>query len=333
MLPYTLDDHFAFGYGAGTFNPADKSPAAPLWCTYSRCSREPLSFPDECVEVAKLIGQKAAALNRPIYVCLSGGMDSEVVVKSFLRAKVPFTAITFRFHGGLNAHEIRFVTRFITAHRVKHRFFDINILSWIKSNEAEEMFHGAQTASLNLLPHMKLMNHIWFDLGGVPVLGNGDVYLENLGTDGWRYVELEYMLSWFRHAIRMQILGGIGFFQFTPEVTLAMLREPKFERLGMNRDEYATRAYETSKHIKYAVYRRYWPDLTIRPKFGGQELVEEQYKARTAELLADRTDTFIDKFVLPYSDLRAMLEPAGSAYLLDEALPPGGTGRQRTPES
>jgi hypothetical protein len=317
MMPYTLDNHFSFGYGEGLFNPNDRTDENRLWCAYSRCTQEPGLFPEECVETAKLIGRRAQELGRPIFVCLSGGMDSEVVAKSFLSAGVPFTAITFRFLGGLNSHEIRFVNSFVASHKIKHMFYDIDILSWIASQEAEELFHGAQTASLNLLPHMKLMNHIWFELGGLPVLGNGDVYFENHDS-GWKYVELEYMLSWFKHAIRMKILGGIGFFQFTPEITLSMLREPKLYKLGMNYDSYANRIYKTSKHIKYAIYRKYWPDLTLRPKFGGQEMVEKQYEARTATLLDGKNKPAVDKFVLHYQEFRAMLEPVGSAYLQGE---------------
>jgi hypothetical protein len=142
----------------------------------------------------------------------------------------------------------------------------------------------------------------------MPILGNGDVYLESM--DGvWKYVELDYMLAWFRHAINNGILGGIGFFQHTPEVTLAMLREPKIERLGMNKDPYATKMYETSRFIKYDIYRRHYPDLVLRPKFGGQELVRKQFKERTLQLLEGREVQFIEKFVIDYADLRKAIEP------------------------
>jgi len=321
MLPYTLDDHFTFGYGSGLFNPGEKSVDARLWCGYTRSTREPGSFKEECVNTARLIGARAAELNRPVYVCLSGGMDSEVVVKAFLAAEVPFTTITFRFNGGLNSHELRFVNRFVARHQLKHVFFDMSILDWIKSDEAADMFHGAQAAAFSLMPHMKILSHVWFELGGLPVLGNGDIYLEN-GDEGWKYVELEYMLSWFRHAIRFRILGAIGFFQFTPEITLAMLRDPRIERLGRNVDSYANKIYQTSRFIKYSIYRTHWPDLAMRAKYSGQEFVKEEYEERAAELLAQRSDQFIDKFQLDYVSFRAMLEPDETAYLAGVAQQP-----------
>ena len=274
---------------------------------------------------AALIAQQAEGLNRPIYLMLSGGMDSEVVAKGLIEAKVDFRVITFRYRNGLNGHEIRFVERFIKKHRLKHQFFDIDILRYIKSAEAANIMVASKAASFILLPHMALMNHIWFDLGGVPVLGNGDIYLEN--KNGWSYVELEYMLTWYRHAVSNGILGGIGFFQHTPEVALAMLREPKIELIGRNLDAYANRTYETSRFVKYAIYRKHWPDLEIRPKFTGNELVKQEFEDRGIELL-DSDSPWIDKWVVGYDDFRSLLEPDESAFRFRAGLAPRQTAGQ-----
>lgn len=325
MLPFTLDNHFAFGYGSRSFNPSDRSSENHLWCSYSRSTREPSSFRNECVAVASDLAESAKSLHRKPIVMLSGGMDSEVVVKSFIEAGVDFETVTFRLKNGLNRHELSFVDRFVRRHKLKHRYFDIDVLNWMMTPEAEEIFHGAEAASMVLLPHMKLMKHIWEELNGVPVLGNGDLYLEN--ENGWNYVELEYMLSWFRHAIRFGILGGIGFFQHTPEVTLAMMREPKIEKLGRNLDAYANKVYDTSRFVKYGIYRKHWSDLEMRPKFAGNELVKDEYDARTSELLQGK-QRWLDKWVISYDDFRSMLEPNEEAFRQHAGLGPRQTNGQ-----
>ena len=322
MLPYTLDNHFSFGYGSGLFNPADRSPENKLWCAFTRAQREPDDFSTEVTRVSAVLAEEASKLNRKLIVCLSGGMDSEVVVKGCIKAGIDFEAITFRFTGGKNGHELVFVERFVKKHRIKHRYYDINPVAWIKTPEFEDLFHGSQAASLTLMPHMKLLNYIWQELNGVPVLGNGDLYLENDG--GWNYVELEYMLSWYRHALRFGILGGIGFFQHTPEIVLSMLREPKIMKLGRNQDAYANKVYETSRYVKYAIYRRFWPDLEMRPKFGGAEMVADLFKARAAELLEGK-ERWLDKWKISYDDFRSLLEPDEAAYRQREGLPPRET--------
>lgn len=321
MVPYTLDNHFTFGYGNTLFDPKEKSSENQLWCKYSRASREPMSFRAECVQTAKIISEQAERLGRKPIIGLSGGLDSEVVVEAFIEAGVDFEILTFRFKNNLNSHELRFVHAFCQRHKLKPKYLDIDIHEWAYSEECKNLFNESQAASMNLLPHMKLMNHIWFELRGLPVLGNGDLYLENI-SGSWKYVELEYMLSWFRHAVNNGILGGIGFFQHTPEVVLSMLHEPKIKRLGRDLDAYATKAYKTSRFVKYGIYRQHWPALLMRPKFGGQEMVEDLFKTRTDELLEGRADRFIDKFVLSYDELRSMIEPNGTAYLLDEVQGP-----------
>lgn len=306
MLPWTLDDHFTFGYNSGIFNHKEKTESSTLWCKYSRCKREPGNFREECIRTAELLASAARKLQRVPVVMLSGGMDSEVVVKSFIEANVNFETLTFRFENGLNSHELRFVNAFLSRHHIIPKFFDLDS-KWIQTNEAAVLMDQSGCSSANMLNHLKLMSHIW-NTGGMPILGNGDVYFEKK-NDRWEYAELDYMLTFFRHAINNEILGGIGFFQHTPEITLSMLREPRIERLGLNKDSYATRVYDTSRFIKYCVYRKYWPDLLIRPKFGGQELIKDFVDARTNELLTNRKVHFKDKFFLEYTTFRNMLEP------------------------
>lgn len=249
------------------------------------------------------------ALNRVPFILLSGGLDSEVLVKAFLEAQVPFEAISFRYLNGLNKHEVNFIEAFKARHKFAHRYLDIDVLDWYKSDEVATLFRESQCVSVAMIPHMKLMSYVHTELNGFPVLGNGDVYLEK--QDGqWQYVELEYMLAWYRHAQQNNIQGEVGFFQSSAELTLAMLREPKIERLGRNEDLYATRVYDTSRFIKYAIYRKHWPDLVMRPKFEGHELVHEQFKMRSLELLD--SPALISKCALDYETLLAGLEPDSS---------------------
>ena len=61
---------------------------------------------------------------------LSGGMDSEVVVKAFLEAKVPFKTSTFRIMDSdviMNPHEIKNVERFCAANNLMPSYFDISL--------------------------------------------------------------------------------------------------------------------------------------------------------------------------------------------------------------
>lgn len=300
-----LHTSFTFGYDGGTFNAAEKIQGQRLECNFLPCTREPGSFKDECIEVAKLLSQQAASLGRVPTILLSGGLDSEVVVKAFMDAQVPFATKTFRFAKGLNAHEIRNVERFCASNGLKPSYYDMDIESWIVGDEARKLLFESQAWSMSLVPHMKLMNVVWEE-GGLPILGNGDLYLENDGS-GWSYTELEYMLSWYRHAIKNEILGGIGFFQHTPEIILAMVNEPIMDRLGHNLDTNANRMFSNSRYVKYRVYKRHWPDLVSRQKFHGAELVSELFRKVSTECLTGVTPTFYDRWQVSFEDFKRML--------------------------
>lgn len=308
MLPYTIDDSFSYGYGGGLFNPLDKSETNKLWCAYARAARVPDTFRNESVYTAGVVANQAYALGRMPVVLLSGGMDSEVVVKSFLEAGVQFETRTFRFRHELNSHEIGYVQLFCKRHGLVPQYFDIDIGVWARSDEARTLYLNSQCFPFGMIPHMKLISNIW-ERGGFPVLGNGDVYLEKT-ADGWKYTELEHMLAWYRHAVHSRILGAIGFFQHTPELILSMLREPGMERLGLGADKIANAMFENSRATKYNIYRKCWPDLLSRPKFGGNEKTVGLYRGLVTELTNGKSELFLDKIFTSYADFRKSLEPA-----------------------
>lgn len=311
MLPYTLDDNLRFGYGSGLFNPIEKTGPNTMWCSYARATRTPLSFPDECVRTAQLLKQQADSLGRDVYVLLSGGVDSEVTAKAFIEAGISFQPITFRFNHGLNEHELVYVRKFCERHGLETQYYDIDIGSWSQTIEARDLFVNSQAQYFEMVPHMKLMNVIWNELNGIPVMGNGDLFLEKSATGQWQYVEFEYILAWFRHAIRNGVLGGIGFFQHTPEMTLAALQDPQMETLGLGRDEKANRLLQDGRMAKYVMYHKHWPDLERRKKFHGGEFVQRWYAPLVASLRARRAVQYDDKWTMPYAQFRALHEPNG----------------------
>lgn len=308
MLPLTLDNTLLFGYGDGLFNPQDKVKSDTLWCKYFRCAREPFGFRRECVATAEKLYEQANSLGRDLYVMLSGGMDSEVTLLSFLEAKVPVKVAIFNFQQRLNYHDTATAFSLCKYLGIEPKVLELPVLDWINGPEAEKIFNESQCESMGLVAHMKLMSVIWEQWNGVPVLGNGDIYME-LDGEEWKYTELEKMLSWYRHAIKNEILGGIGFFQHTPEIVLAALREPIMEQLGTGKNKLANRIFETTRYLKYQMYLRHWPQLKPRVKLGGSELVRAQFVKRSKELLMSRTVSFNDKFQVPYSVFREMLEP------------------------
>ena len=83
-LELSQNNHFKFGYNGAWFN--ERSEDRDQWIvSYGRCSREPEDWRSECLETARLI---QSSTSKPINVLFSGGIDSEVVLQSFMFAGI-----------------------------------------------------------------------------------------------------------------------------------------------------------------------------------------------------------------------------------------------------
>ena len=276
-LPYTIDNHFTFGYNGIPFAEKKNYETDKFFCTYSKCSRAPGTFKEECINTAKEVANQAEQLSRIPYIFLSGGLDSEVVVKAFIDAGVDFKVISFKFKNDLSSHEIHYIDKFIKKHGLNHSYYDIDP-NWLTSNEVDGYFEQSKCSQSEMLPHMKLIKHVWNNLNGFPVLGNGDLYVsKDIAVDWifdkskskyqWNYIEYEYILAWNRFAIRNKILGCLGFFMHNPEIVLAMIQDPDMHKCIYNEIPHKM----SSRSTKTVVYIKSWNDLEPRLKFHGSE--------------------------------------------------------------
>jgi hypothetical protein len=276
-LPYTIDNHFTFGYNDIPFAEKKNYETDKFFCSYSRCSRVPGTFKEECINTAKEVANQAEQLSRVPYIFLSGGLDSEVVAKAFIDAGVEFKVISFKFKDNFSSHEIHYIDKFIEKHSLDHSYYDIDS-NWLTSDEADAYFEQSQCSQSEMLPHMKLINYVWNNLNGFPVLGNGDLYVsKDIAVDWifdkskpkyqWNYIEYEYILAWNRFAVRNKILGCLGFFMNNPEIVLAMMQDPDMKKCINNEIPYKM----SSRSTKTVVYIKSWNDLEPRLKYHGSE--------------------------------------------------------------
>lgn len=313
-LPYTLDNHFTFGYNNIPFAAKQDYLNDKFFCSYSRCTREPGNFKEEAIETAIQIFEQSLEIEREPYIFLSGGLDSEVVVKAFMNAGLDFKTISFRYKDGLSSHEEYYINRFVNDNALDHSYYDIDPL-WLLSSEAMDFCYQSTCIRSEMLPHMKLMMHVWNDLNGLPILGNGDLYVgkeineswlckdRTLPKYEWLYIEYEYIVAWFRFAIANNIVGSLGFFQHNPYITLSMIKEPFMQKCFNNELEYKL----SSRSTKPIIYRKYWPDLKIKMKYHGSEKVNGICVDLNRKLSWDLHSN--DKWVMPIKEFQQLLSP------------------------
>jgi hypothetical protein len=290
-----LDNNFSYGYDGLKYN-FRTSENSKFNCYYGKADYIPTSFREECVKLCRDISSYAQQNRRIPYVLLSGGLDSEIVVRSFIEANVPFKVIVNRFKDDLNAHEIEYVEKFLNDKDLDIEFYDLDVVSWLQSLEALQMADDSACPYSEMLSTTKLIDVVYFERNGIPVLGNGDLYSSYI-DDQWMYIEFEYILAWIRYCSRKNIQSAVNFFQLNPEVVLAMADDP------LIKSTLAQNEKTTLRSTKYKVYKKYWPDVEIRTKFNGAEKIQalcdnlnqtflNQYKIYTAKWMIPVEDFF-----------------------------------------
>ena len=65
------------------------------------------------------------SLFEKLTLCLSGGIDSECMVHSFLNDQVPFEVVFLKFKNNLNMFDIKTNIEFCESINIKYKFIDL----------------------------------------------------------------------------------------------------------------------------------------------------------------------------------------------------------------
>jgi hypothetical protein len=289
---FSENNHWRFGWGDGLYNFHEQD--QPLWVTFGPCRRKPGTLDVEIAAAARAI---ADAATKPIYVAMSGGIDSELVARVMLRERIPFTPVIARFEKNFNAEDIAFAFDFCRLHNLEPTVVDVDILALFR----DSINTPYVLANCAHILQMHIMRHI-AGLGGMAVIGVGEQRYDN--QDGRIFVPVPLERIAVTHFMQAEGVRGISaFYCYTPELMLCLLREAKahgFE--GMSR---------FAHNIKEDIYRKYWPDLTPRPKYSGFEMVATRRRA-AQQLLLKKYGSLIVHYGIPLDELEQQL--SGGQY-------------------
>ncbi len=277
MFEYTHKHYFTFGYNDQTFNTrSDES--SILWCNFSPVQREHESFKEECLKAAKLIRDKT---DQDIFVLFSGGMDSELVLRSFIEAGIEVNAITVEFERGINEHDILWARKFCEIYDINHIIRPLNIEEFW-DNQLLDYALPVQCNSPQFPVTMWLLDQT----PGFPVIGSGDSAIKRLeGTNDFVFDEQENYLTLYLHLMRRNRIGVPAFFQYTPELLLAFFEHPILQDYR-NFKAKQDRLISIPKY-KFPIYQHSFPKLENRIVYNGFEKIEDldkKYRSRLHKL-------------------------------------------------
>jgi hypothetical protein len=264
-----LDENFSYGYDGGLFN-LRASSESNFECHYNKSKRNFKSLREEAKVVCEKISDYCRSIKKIPVVLLSGGLDSEVVVRSFIDSGREFKAVSNRFLQDLNIHEIDYIERLKKKFNFDHTYVDIDIVKFYGSQRCKDLIDISKCTKPEMIPTMELIHYVYNHMDGIPVLGNGDFYVSKDNEDGkivWNYYEYEYILAWMRFCVDQHITAATNFFQYTPEIVLSVGRDSIMSDLFAKSPE----EKKSSRSKKYIVYKKNWIDIELRQKFHGCE--------------------------------------------------------------
>ncbi|AGH96697.1 asparagine synthase-related protein [Pseudobdellovibrio exovorus] len=134
------------------------------------CQLEPLTrVPDNAFAEARLCARELyQKYQRPLNLCLSGGLDSEAMALAFLAEDIPIHVWTLRFNNNLNEEDICHATAFCQHHQIEQKFVDLDVINFYEQRRFEDYLHRYKSMSVEVAVQL------WFlDQTPEPVIWGG----------------------------------------------------------------------------------------------------------------------------------------------------------------
>jgi ferredoxin-fold anticodon binding domain-containing protein len=290
MIYTSENDWYYWSYGNAKFE--RKSDATQvLKTTFTECIKPVFSFKEELLNNAKSTidhfdGKKFSIL-------FSGGMDSELVLRSYLELKHDFDVNIFRYEKDYNVYDVSHAVVSCEKLGVPYKIIDFNLEKFYES-EAESISEIAQIDRPRALPQLKFMDFV----DNIPIIGASDCRWFRPSVDynepsEWWVQCFEHDIGYSKYVRATNRSAIAEWFKWTPGVVVSYTYLKWFKKLVT--DQYIGKTGVTS--TKYLGYNETYPDLIERIKKTGFEYTdhlvlefEEHLKKKYNGLIYRQTD-------------------------------------------
>jgi len=257
---------------------------------FSPIQRPLLPWKDELSNTVKTIASNS---KKPLYVALSGGIDSEIIARTLLENSIRFSAITVEYTDNLNSHDIQYAKDFCKEHSIHQQIItvDPHYLYTIKMEEYIKQGYHAR----NLYRYLQLfITEAVEKLNGTAIFGSETqaYYLMDNKLHIRYSTEIVNTIEWCKNRNTDHC---INFFLHNPELYASYMLLPSVDSVLSSPELcYNTVSRDRSLNIptgktpeKELAYRSFWSDLITRPKYTGFENLD-QLRSITQNILKAR---------------------------------------------
>jgi len=256
---------------------------------------------DFCSELKRTADSVYQEFGKDLVVFLSGGTDSEIVVRNFIDIGIRPKCVTIRFVDGYNAPDVAEAIEIAKELDLDLHIIDFDVLDFYYSGEAVEFGKEIQCTQVTYL--LVYNNILKF---GAPAVMGGEALFSRLVTptgSKWYYTFRENEdASAMRFSDKFGIPLVNEWFSYTPELLLHYIDHPDIQSLFTEKLNYKL----TSVSTKNSVLRKMYPNIRPKKKTHGFERLlgfnYEAYKGIALEQIK-------------------RLEPSVDGILIDDLLP------------
>lgn len=223
------------------------------------------SYYDELYNNAKLMRDY---YSEPFDVLLSGGIDSEIVVRTFKDCKIKHNTFVFRYEDNINHRDVQSAIKIAAELNLPIKIIDINLEHFFET-EAIDYFKKSGAIKVGRLPHLKFFEY----LDNIPVMGDGEPYWKkhfNNSSTEWLFLMSEsahnsqiYLTNNNRKAI-------CDWYEFSPSVIKSFNNLPIIKNLI--KDQIFGKLSNWS--IRTEIHKKLWPSIVDKKKLTGYEKFE-----------------------------------------------------------
>lgn len=249
------------------------------------------SYKDALFNNAKLMRDM---YSEPFDVCLSGGIDSEVIVRTFKTLGIKFNTFIFKLEDNLNIQDVSDAIDICTELNLDYSIIDFNLRSFFE-NDALDMFNQHPYVTVERLPRLKWINY----LDNIPVFGDGEPYWRRKKEDDyavkseWNFVfaeESQYANSFYARDIGRKVISE--WYEYTPEIILSYYHTPIIKKLLNDEIHGKISCYSSRAEL----HRDIWPDIKYKQKLVGYEGFLPAYTGTIPEYMQEFHRTYLTQY-------------------------------------
>ena len=221
------------------------------------------SYANELHRTAKLVQED---FGNDLVLFLSGGTDSEIVLRNFVHNGFKPYCVVLRFENDINIGEVVEAQAIANELDVTLEIIDFNVHEFYASGEAKEFGNQIQCTQLTY----NMVYRSILKLGAPSVMGGEALLTRQVGADSsfWYYTLRENEDgSAMRFSNKFKIPLVNEWFSYTPELLLYYLEHSKIQELVANKYNYKL----NSASSKNAIIAEMYPNFRVKKKIHGFE--------------------------------------------------------------